>query len=336
MSNYIKNTEFYDWVTNIKSLNLKSKSVLIVGFGYMGQEYYKGLVEMGIKDVSVISLSNIEKEKNIVIGTYEKISKYGKKDLVILALPTKLLVPAAKIAIKHGQKNILIEKPGALNQKELEKIKKSKNVHIKIAYNRLFYPNLHKLKKLIQQDGGITSCNFSFTEWIHKLELKKYDSEVLEKWGIQNSLHVISMAIDLIGMPKKISTNRKGSLKWHSKGNIFVGNGISENNIPFTFNADWGSGGRWGIDIITKNNWYRLSPLETLQVCPKKSTNWKEVLFKKSFPNVKQGVCEEIAYMLDPKIQKKNEFIPIEKAIKLIKLANKIFGYSQNNKINIK
>jgi len=328
MSNYIKNTEFYDWVTNIKSLNLKSKSVLIVGFGYMGQEYYKGLVQMGIKDVSIISLSSVQKEKNMLIGTYEKISKCGKKDLVILALPTKLLVPAAKIAIKHGQKNILIEKPGALNQKELEKIKKSKNTHIKIAYNRLFYPNLHKLKKLIQQDGGITSCNFSFTEWIHKLDLKKYDSEVLEKWGIQNSLHVISTAMDLIGMPKKISTNRKGSLKWHSKGNIFVGNGISENNIPFTFNADWGSGGRWGIDIITKNNWYRLSPLETLQVCPKKSTDWKEISFKKSFPKVKQGICEEIAYMLDPNIQKKNEFIPIEKAIKLIKLANKIFGYS--------
>ena len=51
---------------------------------------------------------------------------------------------------------------------------------------------------------------------------------------------------------------------------------------------------------------------------------------------MKQGVCEEIAYMLDPKIQNNNEFIPIEKAIKLIKLANKIFGYSQNNKINIK
>ena len=37
---------------------------------------------------------------------------------------------------------------------------------------------------------------------------------------------------------------------------------------------------------------------------------------------------KEIAYMLDPNIQKKNEFIPIKKAIKLIKLANKIFGYS--------
>lgn len=329
MSNHIINNEFYNWVTSIKSLNLKSKSVLIVGFGYMGKEYFKALSKMGIKNISIIALrDNGYQGKNILIGSYEKIAQYEKKDLVVLTLPTKLLVPAAKLAVKNGQKNILIEKPGALDQKELEKLKKFKNVHIKIAYNRLFYPNLHKLKKLVKQDGGITSCNFSFTEWIHKIEFKKFDSEVLEKWGIQNSLHVISMAMDLIGMPKKISINREGYLKWHPKGSIFVGNGISENNIPFTFNADWGSGGRWGIDIITKNNWYRLSPLEELQVCPKKSTDWTTVLFKKSFPKVKQGLAEEIAYMLDPRIQKKFEFISIDNASKLIKLANKIFGYS--------
>ncbi len=51
-------------------------------------------------------------------------------------------------------------------------------------------------------------------------------------------------------------------------------------------------------------------------------------LFKKSFPKVKQGLAEEIAYMLDPRIQKKFEFISIDNASKLIKLANKIFGYS--------
>jgi predicted dehydrogenase len=323
--------ECYNWISSIKSLNLKSKSILIVGFGYIGKEYFKALSEMGIKDVSIISLkNNIHNIKNIQTGSYEKIlSQFKKKDLVILALPTKLLIPAAEIAIQNGQKNILIEKPGALDKKELEKLsKKFQDIHIKIAYNRLFYPNLHKLKKLVKKDGGITSCNFSFTEWIYRLDFKKYDSEVLQKWGIQNSLHVISMAMDLIGMPKKIYVIRKGYLKWHNTGSVFVGSGISENNIPFTFNSDWGSGGRWSIDVMTKNNWYKLSPLEELQVCPKKSTKWTQISFKKEFPNVKQGIAEEIAYMLDPKIQKKNEFITLENAGKFIKLANKIFGYS--------
>mgnify|MGYP001162432648 FL=1 len=325
--------ECYNWITNIKSLNLKSKSVLIVGFGYMGKEYFKALSEMGIRNVSIICLeNNVHDMKKIQAESYEKsLPQFEKKDLVILALPTKLLIPAAKLAIKNGQKNILIEKPGSLEQKELKKLRvKSQDIHIKIAYNRLFYPNLHKLKKLVKQDGGITSCNFSFTEWIHRLEFKKFDKEMLQKWGIQNSLHVISMAMDLIGMPKKISINRKGYLKWHPTGNVFVGSGISKNNIPFTFNADWGSGGRWGIDVITKNNWYRLSPLEELQVCPKKSTNWSQISFKKGFPNVKQGIAEEIAYMLDLKIQKKNEFITLQSAAEFIKLANKIFGYSKN------
>ncbi|SVD42118.1 uncharacterized protein METZ01_LOCUS394972, partial [marine metagenome] len=50
--------ECYNWITNIRSLNLKSKSVLIVGFGYMGKEYFKALSEMGNRNVSIICLEN--------------------------------------------------------------------------------------------------------------------------------------------------------------------------------------------------------------------------------------------------------------------------------------
>ena len=59
------------------------------------------------------------------------------------------------------------------------------------------------------------------------------------RWGISNSLHVISMAMELIGMPKDISIHQFGKLDWYPSGSVFVGNGISRNDMPFSYHADW-------------------------------------------------------------------------------------------------
>ena len=159
------------------------------------------------------------------------------------------------------------------------------------------------------------------------MDLKKDEPEVYHRWGISNSLHVISMAFELIGMPKDIQTYQHGKLDWHPTGSIFVGSGISDKEIPFSYNADWGSGGRWGIEVNTKENSYQLIPLEELYVCPKGSTIWNCVPFDSAFPDVKQGIAEEVAIMLDDQNQKKIELPTLEMAAKLIKFGEKIFGY---------
>ena len=104
--------------------------------------------------------------------------------------------------------------------------------------------------------------------------------------------------MELIGMPKTLTSYQSGSLNWHPSGSIFVGSGISENDIPFSYNADWESAGRWGIEVKTKENTYRLIPLEGLFVCHKKSVEWKEILLDISYPDIKREIAEEIAAML--------------------------------------
>ncbi|MCV0393570.1 MAG: Gfo/Idh/MocA family oxidoreductase [Nitrosopumilus sp.] len=328
----------YDLLTNLSSLDFKDKSILLIGSGYMGEHYANALSSMGITNVTIFSRT-AEKAKQIsqkygfefYFGDLEDFLK-GKSeaDLTIIATSIASLLPTAKKAMEYGQKNILIEKPGSLYYQELLKL--NDIVHdqkLRIGYNRLVYPNLHKLKKLVAVEGGITSCNFNFTEFVHTIDFQKEEKLAYERWGISNSLHVISMVLDLIGMPKEYLFYQSGKLDWHPSGSVFVGSGLSEFEIPFSYHADWGSSGRWGIEIMTNQSAYRLISLEELWICPKKTIQWQKIDFDQSYPNVKQGLAEQIAIMLDENIEEQIPLVTLNKAAKFNQIAEKICGYEQ-------
>jgi predicted dehydrogenase len=326
----------YEDLTKINLLDFSKKSVLIIGSGYIAREYVIALLKLKVKDITILGKSekNLKKFKEfsnvkIICGGYEKnLSKIKKKDLVIITTPIEKLMDAAIKVIENGHDRILIEKPGSIFKNDLIKLEQLiKKQKVRIAYNRFFYPSFHKLKLLSDKDGGITSCKFDFTEWLHTIGVEKLDNQICKRWGISNSLHVISMALELIGMPKEMNSFQSGNLEWHPTGSIFVGSGISQKKIPFSYHANWGGGGRWGIEVITKSNIYRLTPLEKLFVSKKDSTEWKEVSLQPAFSNVKEGIAEEVATMLNDKLNKKIGMITMNDAIKFNKIAEKIFGY---------
>jgi len=337
MSNYLnQHDNSYDLLSNIDSLDFQKKSVLILGAGWMGRQHATALFEMNIKDVTIVSRS---KEKVIELcdefgyspiygNTNEILQKIQEKDLTIISTPIESLIPMTKIAIECGQKNILVEKPGSIYHNELLNLNKSiNNVRIRVAYNRLTYPNLHKLKTLISEEGGISSIRFTFTERLDGINFSSHTPEILRHWGICNSSHVISMVFDLIGFPKEFQFNQTGKLDWHPTGSIFVGSGLTEKNIPFSYHADWGSSGRWGIEVMTKENAYKLVSLEELFVCHKNSFEWERIEFNVAYPKVKHGVSEEIAIMLYEDLEDKIQLVTLEKAAKFNQVAEKILGY---------
>ena len=329
-------SKFYDWLKNIGSLNFESKSVLIIGGSDLVNQYILALTKLKVKDITVIAktgkkINEVSKKVGTKVhtgGFEENLGKMDKMDLVVVAPDIPLIISAANLAIENGQTNILIEKPGSLYPEELLSLKEKIGSQIvRVAYNRLVYPNLHKLKELVEEEGGITSCRFTFTERISVIDFEKYKPEVYNRWGISNSLHVITMAMELIGMPREIFPRKYGGLDWHKVGNIFVGTGISEKNIPFSYHADWGSGGRWGIEVNTKENSYQLIPLEEIYACKKNTGNWTKVQFNSAFPDVKQGIAEEVAIMLSSNEKEKSMLPSLEKAIEYVKLGERIFGY---------
>lgn len=331
----------YKTLLSIKDRDFSDKTVLIIGAGWMAQQYCNALAQMGIRNVRVVSRS--EKSAKTCCekfgfqpyhGGYERcLPDLGTFDLTIVATPVHKLKPAAMRVVECGNKNILVEKPASLYSSELigwAKQTDDRNARIRVAYNRLVYPNLLKLKEFVQSEGGVTSCRYTFTELVHTINFKNNRTDVYERWGIANSLHVISMAHDLFGLPKEIQPYRSGKLDWHSSGSCFVGMGYTHENIPFSYHADWHSAGRWGIEVMTSQNAYRLIPLENLYRCRKGSFNWELVETTSAFPELKQGIAEQTAIMLFPEMEKVIPLVSIAKAVEYTKLAEQIFGYTSS------
>jgi hypothetical protein len=76
---------------------------------------------------------------------------------------------------------------------------------------------------------------------------------------------VIDLAFYLGGKPSQMSSHAAGELSWHQRGSAFVGSGVSENGALFSYHANWGAPGRWGVELHTVNNKLILCPLESLQ-----------------------------------------------------------------------
>jgi|SaaInlStandDraft_2_1057019.scaffolds.fasta_scaffold18440_3 hypothetical protein len=329
MLNLISN----ECIMNIKEKKFSEKSVLLIGTGWMANQYVIALKKLKIKKIYVISRNQNKtkrfcKKNNLTYleNNLEFILKKLEIDLTIIAITITSISHIAKIVQKNSTCNILIEKPGALYSKELISLKHKKIPQkIRVGYNRIAYPNFEKLKQILKNEE-ITSCSFCITERTDQIDKKLFSKEVLDRWGICNTLHVISMVVKLIDFPKKIHVQQAGKLDWHLSGSIFTGFGISKKNIPFSYHGDWNSSGGWGIKICTNKAQYRLMPLEKLYVLKKNTSTWKEISYQNPFKNVKMGIIEELIMSLQK--EDNDDLIDLDNAVNLIKLGEKIFGYT--------
>jgi predicted dehydrogenase len=253
-------------------------SVLLVGSGFMAKEYLLVLSAMK-KKVIVVGRGNekielLEQEFPEFTFYSGGLDKYLKvhltvPDFAINASSISQLGITTKQLILAGVKSILVEKPGDLllkGLKEIEDLSQESNTQVFIAYNRRFYSSVQKLKQEVFNDGGIQSVHFEFTEWVHIIDQNKFDLEVLNKWIVSNSSHVIDTVFFLIGNPKNMQNivMGQGLIPWHKSGSVFIGMGVSDQNIPFSYHANWCSAGRWSIEISTSKRRFYLKPMEKL------------------------------------------------------------------------
>jgi len=309
MSNNITSFEdFYNWLKDIDNQDFSEKSILLIGAGNIAHHYAEAISKLGVQNTSIISKSDTRLNslcskfnfRGFSGGYDENLPRMELFDLVIVGTPIPLLLPSSISAISHGQKNILIEKPGALYKNDLADFQKiTKDIQVRIAYNRLVYPNFIKLKSILDTEK-ISSCRFTITERSNQIASLKKEPDILQRWGISNTLHILSMVSNLVGLPEKLSSFTSGELPWHKSGSKFVGGGISKKRVPFSYHGDWESVGGWGIEIYTDENAYKLQPLESLSYLTKSGT-WESVPFECAFPGLKFGIAEQIAIMLSEK-----------------------------------
>lgn len=252
--------------------------IWLIGSGPMAKDYIKVLKALN-KDFMVIgrgteSAKKIQEEFSIpvVTGGLESFlsSKPNPCTHAIVSVGVEQLYGCAKSLVQYGIKNILTEKPGGLDQHEISELSShvGSNNHIYLAYNRRFYASVLKAEEMIQQDGGLRSLNFEFTEWGHTIETLKKPKPVFDNWLTANSSHVIDLAFFLGGWPKEISTYAADTdkLSWYSGPTNFCGAGITERGVLFNYAANWCAPGRWGVELLTNKHRFYLRPMEQLHI----------------------------------------------------------------------
>jgi predicted dehydrogenase len=270
---------------------MTKKNVFLIGTGPMAVDYAKVLKTL---NTNIIVIGRGEKSAfvfeaatglKVVIGGFENYvltHSFPSNAYVIIATGTEALMPMLLLALNGGAGTILIEKPAAISIKELlenaEYLKNYKN-KVFVAYNRRFYASVIEAQRLIDEDGGLESMHFEFTEWAHKIEPLEKALGVKENWFFANSTHVVDLAFYIAGNPKHWHAySKEGQLTWHDKTN-FVGAGITEKGALFSYISNWESAGRWGIELLTNNRRIYLKPLEGILLQHKGSVQLNEHKF---------------------------------------------------------
>lgn len=322
----------------IAAADCSDDAVTVVGYGTIGKQYVNALRALRVRRIRVCSrsadplqeLEGVDGVETIAGGMAHLEGRALPGELGIIAAPTALLATAAERLVSLGFRRLLIEKPVSLWSSEIERLAdalESEGVEAFCAYNRLAYPSLHEVRARVAREGGLTSCTYAFTEMIKPDWPARFPAEELARWGVANSLHVMSMAHGLIGLPETWHGHRSGSLPWHPTGAVFVGSGLSERGIPFAYHADWGSTGRWSVEAHTPVSSYRLCPLEQVFRRTSATGEWVVVPVTTFAPQVKAGIAEQVAALLKGELKGLVPLMPLRTAAALTRYGEAVCGY---------
>lgn len=289
------------------------KNILIVGTGPMAIDYAKVLAAQNVSfqvvgrgEESAAKFEAVTGVKPFIGGLQKYLEEVtlDKNTYAIIATGTEALMSSLLMMINAGVYKVLIEKPAALSIEELienEDSVKSFSDAIYVAYNRRFYASVAEAEKMIEEDGGLKTMHFEFTEWAHKIEPLPKAPGVKENWFFANSTHVVDLAFYLAGKPDQWQAySKEGNLNWHAKTN-FTGAGITEKGVLFSYLSNWESAGRWAVELLTDKRRIYLKPMESISVQEKGSVAVVEYKFDDTIDvEFKPGLKKQLdAYLND-------------------------------------
>ncbi|PKO98496.1 MAG: myo-inositol 2-dehydrogenase [Bacteroidetes bacterium HGW-Bacteroidetes-8] len=309
------------------------KKIYLIGTGQMALDYAKVLVAqnhqfivIGRGESSALKFEQTTGIKPITggINKYLSINSFYENSYVIIATGTQDLMETMLTVLRGGAYRVLVEKPAAISIEELlanEKKLEPYADRVFVAYNRRFYASVIEAQKLIEEDGGLQSIHFEFTEWAHKIEPLEKAPGVKENWFFANSTHVVDLAFHLAGNPVDWQTYSKpGKIKWHKKTN-FAGAGITDRGVLFTYLSNWESAGRWSIELYTNAKRIILKPLEEIDILNKGSIVLNKFVLNDSLDKAfKPGLYLQIAAFTN------NDSSQLISISNHIKLADKVYN----------
>lgn len=264
-------------------------TLLLAGAGSMAVAYARVLDALGAEYLVVgrgaESANSFEEQTGNApvqggLGAFLAEKDKELPEAAILALPVSELAGAAIDLMAHGIRRLLVEKPAGLTLDEIRHVAQASEetgAQVCVAYNRRYYASVRAARRMIEEDGGVSSVQFEFTEVQERVLAANAEAQVLENWFFANSSHVIDLAFFLGGIPVELSACKAGALDWHPAGAVFTGSGKTKSGALFSYHADWSSAGRWSVDVCTPKRRLILKPLEGLKVQTKGSFEIEDV-----------------------------------------------------------
>lgn len=254
-----------------------NENMLLVGVGFMGRAYGAILKELQCPVVaigrSVAGVEEFEKATGSKAHAGGLAQWLEAADTVpgsaIVCVGTEEVAQTCRHLLSAGVKRILVEKPGGVSPADIAGLAaaaQARGAEVLVGYNRRFYASVLEAERRIAAEGGVTSFHFEFTERERDATLAKFSDEIRRYWLLANSSHVIDLAFFLGGEPERISAEVAGSLDWHPSAARFAGSGRTDRGALFSYCANWASGGRWGVEVMTPESRLILRPLEGLAV----------------------------------------------------------------------
>ena len=208
----------------------------------------------------------------VLRGGLEGRSSEPLPDAAIVAVGVESLAAVTTMAIERGIRRILVEKPAGVDEQEITQLAAlaaRRGAAVYVAYNRRFYAAVRTARRMIADDGGVSSFSFEFTEVADQIAKLPQAARVKQHWVLANSSHVLDLAFHLGGAPEEIHALHDGALPWHSSAAVFAGAGRTHAGATFAYHANWASAGRWGLEINTSRRRLTFRPMEELQVMMK-------------------------------------------------------------------
>lgn len=291
-------------------------NTLLVGIGNMGKEYCKVLKAMNEAFVvigrgkdnanSFREITGVEPLLGGVEYSFDLLKI--KPTHAIVAVGDYELYGVTTFLLKKGINKILVEKPGGTSKeqiKNLAMLAKKENADVFVGYNRRHYSSVNRALEIIEEDGGVKSFSFEFTEWMHLFDGREHKGNI-EQVLYGNSGHVIDLAFFFGGLPAEISSYTSEKLSWDGSNRAFAGSGITERGALFSYQANWDAPGRWGIEVMTNAHRLIFRPLEELHIQEKRSVKIEKVDLDNSLDvDFKPGLYSEVKSFLYNDISEK-------------------------------
>ena len=251
---------------------------LVIGAGKMGSAHIAALAALSPQSLTAWAPGSrqraVERDLGGVLVRRDDLKETlaaVRPTHVIIASPVETLTPIAVQVMRAGVKNLLIEKPAALDKRECELLltcAAETGASVYVAYNRRFYSSIRSAVAHMRAAGEtIESILFEFSETVPAAG-PSVAEQVKARWLLANSMHVIDAAFHQVGLPDMQHScfQAHGQLSWHAAGSVFVGSGETVSGVPFAYHANWGAPGRWGVEWMTQSVRYIFRPMEKLHV----------------------------------------------------------------------